>query len=718
MPEQPRSSLDPIFQPKAVAIIGASATATKIGGRPIAFLQTAEFEGSIYPVNPNYADVQGLPAFPTVSAIGAPVDLAIVAVPAAQVLASLEDAARAGVKASIIFSSGFAEVGPQGEALQRSITQLSHASGMRIIGPNCLGVMSGADRLYATFSPIISDGAAPHGHISIVSQSGAFGAYCYAMARERGLGVCRWVTTGNEADVDIGECLDWLVGDPVTKVVVMYMEGCRDGDKLVRALKKAQAARKPVIIVKVGRTEVGAAAAASHTAALAGADHVYDAVFRQFGAFRAQSIEEAFDLAYAITVAGLPRGPRLGMLTVSGGAGVLMADVAAELGLEVPEMPQAAQARIRDRIAFAGTRNPVDITGQSGSDPELMPLAYELMLGDARYDSLVVFLSAAGLSRGAPGLVGMAARMRAKYPDRIIVMSSLFPPHLRAELDAAGVIAFEDPNRAVRTLAALTWIGERHASPAPSHAADRVVVIPAQAMTEPEAFDLLRAQGLPMASCRLAKTPDEAAAAADAFGYPVVLKIVSPDIQHKTEIGGVILGLTSAAAVREGYATLRRNVATRRPDAQVQGVMVAPQLSGGVECILGVQRDPVFGPVVLVGLGGVFAEAMRDVVLRLAPVDVAQARQMISELKGHTILAGWRGSAAADVEALAQALAALSDVAVAAGDQIESIDINPVLVRPAGEGVVALDALVIARRTPSSLQDEPPKAPSPAVEHV
>jgi succinyl-CoA synthetase beta subunit len=245
-----------------------------------------------------------------------------------------------------------------------------------------------------------------------------------------------------------------------------------------------------------------------------------------------------------------------------------------------------------------------------------------------------------------------------------------------------------------------------------------VVDIPALVMTEPEAFDLLRAQGLPVAPCRMAGSPDEAATAADTFGYPVVLKIVSPDIQHKTEIGGVILGLTSAAAVREAYATLRHNVATRRPDAQVQGVMVAPQLSGGVECILGVQCDPVFGPVIMVGLGGVFAEAMRDVVLRLAPIDASQARQMISELKARAILAGWRGSAASDVEALAQALAALSEVAVAAGDQIESIDINPVLVRPAGHGAVALDALIIARRPPSPRQTEILKASPHAAEHV
>ncbi|MBS0334426.1 MAG: CoA-binding protein, partial [Proteobacteria bacterium] len=290
-------SLDALFRPGAIAVIGASANPAKIGGRPIDHLKRQGYAGAIYPVNPNYPHVQGLAAYPAVAAIGAPVDLAIVAVPAAQVLPALSDAAGAGVRAAVVFSSGFAEVGADGARLQAEVARLAGETGMRILGPNCLGVMSPAEKVYASFTPIVSQGVAPIGGIGVVSQSGAFGGFCYALARERGLGLSRWVTTGNEADIDLGDCLDWLVEDDATQVVLAYMEGCRDGAALVRALERARAARKPVIVVKVGRTDLGAAAAASHTAALAGADAVYEAVFRQFGAYRADTIEEALDIA-------------------------------------------------------------------------------------------------------------------------------------------------------------------------------------------------------------------------------------------------------------------------------------------------------------------------------------------------------------------------------------------------------------------------------------
>ena len=291
--------------------------------------------------------------------------------------------------------------------------------------------------------------------IGLVSQSGAFGGFAYSLARERGLGLSHWVTTGNESDIELADCLDWLVDDDATKVILAYMEGCRDGAKLLRALEKARAAKKPIVIMKVGRTELGAAAAASHTAALAGADAIYDAVFKQYGVWRAGTIEEAFDVAYAVSVAGVARGKSIGMLTVSGGAGVMMADAAASLDLDARPLPEAAQKQILARISFASAVNPVDVTGQITSDPEVMPLAYRLMLEDGGYDSMVVFQSAAGLSARGPELVQQAVDMRAKYPDRVIAVSSLFTPELHQKLDEGQVLAFADPARAVRAIAAL-----------------------------------------------------------------------------------------------------------------------------------------------------------------------------------------------------------------------------------------------------------------------
>jgi acyl-CoA synthetase (NDP forming) len=689
------SSLDALFSPRSIAVIGASATPAKIGGRPISHLKRFGYAGPIYPVNPNAPEIQGLRAYPTVAAIGEPVDMVIVAVPAPMVLDALHDAAAAGVKAAVVFSSGFAEVSETGRAMQAEITALAEQSGMRILGPNCLGVMSGEGAVYASFTPVVLQGATPNGGIGLVSQSGAFGGFAYAMARERGLGLSHWVTTGNEADVELADCLEWLVDDPATSVVLAYMEGCRDGAALVRALKKAQAARKPVVIVKVGRTDLGAQAAASHTAALAGADAIYDAVFRQFGAYRAATIEDAFDIAYAVAVAGLPRGRTLGMLTVSGGAGVLMADAAASGGLEAPPMPQAAQDKILARVSFASARNPVDVTGQVGSDPELTPLAYELMLGEAGYDSLVMFLSASGLSPGGAESVQLAAQMRARYPDRVIALSSLFTPDLQREMDTAGVLAFVDPSRAVKAIAALAQIAT-----APGAAADAAVEpfkLAAGALDEVAALDRLAAADVPVVPHQLARNPDEAVAAAEALGYPVVAKIVSADILHKTEIGGVALNLADAWAVREAYAALTTRAGAARPEARLQGVLIAPMVGGGVECILGVQRDPVFGPMVMFGLGGILVEALRDVSFRMAPFDLDEAHRMIDEIRARAILDGWRGRPPADIDALAAALVALSRFAAGAGDTLESVDINPFMVLPQGKGAMALDAVLITR---------------------
>jgi acyl-CoA synthetase (NDP forming) len=691
-----RNSLDSLFRPKSIAVIGASGSPTKIGGVPIAHLTRYGYRGEIFPINPQYETIQDLRAYKSVKDVGKEIDLAIVAVPAASALQALTEAADAKVKSIVLFTSGFAEVGEIGARAQQQIAELSRKSGMRILGPNCLGVMSGASAVYATFSPVAATGIAKVGSIGLVSQSGAFGGFAYSLARERGLGLSHWVTTGNEVDVELADCLDWLVDDDATKVILAYMEGCRDGAKLLRALEKARAAKKPVVIMKVGRTELGAAAAASHTAALAGADAIYDAVFKQYGVWRAGTIEEAFDVAYAVSVAGVARGASIGMLTVSGGAGVMMADAAASLGLDAKPMPEDAQKQILARVSFASARNPVDVTGQITSDQEVMPLAYRLMLEDGDYDSLVVFQSAAGLSARGPELVQQAIDMRTKYPDRVIAACSLFTPELHQKLDEGQVLAFADPSRAMRAIAALASYAT-NAAPTARAAALPKVELPRGTLSEAGALASLKAAGIPVMPHRLATNASDAMAAAEEFGFPVVAKIVSPDILHKTEIGGVALNLQSKDQVAKAFDDLMSRAKTAKPQAKIEGVLIAPMIKGGVECILGVQRDPVFGPVVMFGLGGVLVEALRDVSFRLAPFDKAEAHRMIDSIKARAVLDGWRGAPAADVDALADALVALSRFAAGAGEKLESIDINPFVAMPKGKGAMALDAVLVVR---------------------
>lgn len=691
-----KNSLDSLFRPKSIAVIGASGTPTKIGGVPIAHLKRYGFRGPIYPINPQYESIQDLRAYESVKDVGQEIDLAIVAVPAASALQALTEAADAKVKSVVLFTSGFAEIGEAGARAQQQIAELSRRSGMRILGPNCLGVMSGESGVYATFSPVAGTGIAKVGNIGLVSQSGAFGGFAYSLARDRGLGLSHWVTTGNESDIELADCLDWLVDDDATKVILAYMEGCRDGAKLLRALDKARAAKKPIVIVKVGRTELGAAAAASHTAALAGADAIYDAVFKQYGVWRAGTIEEAFDVAYAVSVAGTARGKSIGMLTVSGGAGVMMADAAASLDLDARPLPEAAQKQILARISFASAVNPVDVTGQITSDPEVMPLAYRLMLEDGDYDSLVVFQSAAGLSARGLELVQQAVEMRAKYPDRVIAVTSLFTPELHQKLDEGQVLAFADPARAVRAIAALASYSAL-ASPPAKAGALATTELPGGTLSEAGALASLHAAGILVMPHKVAVNAGDAAAAAESFGFPVVAKIVSPDILHKTEIGGVMLNLQSSEQVAKAFDELMSRAKSAKPNAKIEGVLVAPMIKGGVECILGVQRDPVFGPVVMFGLGGVLVEALRDVSFRLAPFDKSEALRMIDSIKARAVLDGWRGAPPADIEALAEALVALSRFAAAAGDRLESVDINPFVALPKGKGAMALDAVLVVK---------------------
>lgn len=695
-------TLQNLFCPASIAVVGASASPHKIGAMPVSLLRKHGYAGKLYPVNPKAAEIQTLPCHASLRDIGAPVDLAILAVPAALAHDALQDAGAAGVKSAVIFTSGYAETGDAGRGEQARLTALAADRGIRLLGPNCLGFMNVRDHVYATFTPAPNAGLVRAGTIGMVSQSGAFGAYAYSMAHDRGLGLSYWITTGNEDDIDVADCIAWLVRDPGTRVIMAYLEGCRDGDKLKQALGMAQAAGKPVVVTKVGRTGAGAMAAASHTAALAGDDAVYDALFRQYGVMRAHTIEAFFSIGYALSVCGRPPANRnVGIITISGGVGALMADDAEESGLQLPAMTEAAQQQILARVPFAGPRNPVDVTGQATSEPELLDQAAQLMAEDGRYGSLLVFLAAAGGSDALwPHFKDFAQRQRAAYPDIPLTLCALFSPERRRELEATGCLVFSDPSAAVHTLAAIAQDGTPPVAATMTSGAhdDTDLALPPGPLNEAAALSVLKQAGLPTMPFEIASDRDAAAAAAQRLGYPVVLKVVSADITHKSDIGGVRLALADSEAVRQAFDAIMDAVRRNAPQARIDGIMIAPMVGGGVECILGVQRDPVFGPVVMFGLGGIFVETMKDVSFRLAPFDQAEALRMIGEVKACTLLQGARGRPVADIDVLAGALASLSRFAVRMQDQIASIDVNPFTVLPQGRGALALDAVIVRQQ--------------------
>lgn len=532
-------SLSALFAPRSIAVVGASSNPQKIGGIPVDYQRRFGFDGALYPVNPNADRIQELQAWPSLRAIGQPVDLAILAVPAALVDGALDDAIAAKVKGVVLFSSGFAETGAEGTAAQTRLGDKARAAGVRLIGPNCLGFMNIARNVYATFSPAPGVGRVAAGRIGLVSQSGAFGAYAYSMARARGVGLSLWATTGNEADVQFADCLAWLAQDPATDVIMGYMEGCRDGPRLRAALALAQANGKPVVMVKVGSTALGAQAAASHTAALAGDDAVYDAVFRQYGVLRARNLTEFFDLAHSAAVAGRPRDRSIGLFTLSGGVGALMADEASAQGLDVQPLSEAAQDTLRSWVPFAAPRNPVDITGQVTNDMSLLERSARVMLDDRGFASWMGFLAAAGASDAFwPVLRELVGSLRAAYPDTLLAISTLLAPERRAELEAMRCLVFADPSDGIRTIAALAGLKTGAAPAADSAPASNPLKLAPGTMSEPDALALLAEAGVPVVEHRVVRSADEATAAAEAIGDAVVVKIVSADIPHKSdEIG-------------------------------------------------------------------------------------------------------------------------------------------------------------------------------------
>lgn len=641
--------MEALLAPKSVAVIGASDHPDRIGGRPVSYMLEAGFSGRIYPVNPNRETVQGLPAYPSIRDVPEAPDACVVAVPAAIVPETLEDCAERGVRSVVVFSAGFAEAGEVGRSTQDRIAQIAEHTGMRVVGPNCLGVFNARTRWIGTFASPIRRSLPVPGPFSIASQSGAVGSEILSLLRQKRLETGIWITTGNEADVDMADAIGYLVSDPDTKIIVAYAEGVRHGRKLRTALEWAAEADKPVIFMKTGRSKAGAAAVQAHTAALAGSERVYQALFRQLGVIEVRTFEELADAAYIASFPQRPTGRRLAIVSISGGVGVQMVDAATDLGLEVPELPADVQAELKALVPFASPRNPVDVTAQVFNDFSLVGRNLRIILREGDFDVATLYLtSVVAFEETSRELIAELDQVMADFPDVPLLVSLSAPPKITRLYENAGYPVFQDPTRAVKAAAVLGRIAEVRgrsvaAPPTRIHLgairlADLAVQARGQertALAEHEAMEVLTSWAIPCVS-----------------GRPTHSEATTPE--------------TEAAAE---------------------------------EVAVGVWHDPTFGPVVSVGLGGVLAEVLDDAAVRLAPFGPDEAHRMISELAGARLLQGFRERPASDVPALAKLLADLSMFAAVENGAFERLDLNPIRVLPRGLGVVVLGADLELPRT-------------------
>ena len=693
------TTLKEIMSPKSIAIVGASDNKTRIGGRPLSNMIEKGFSGEIYPINPNRDTVQGIKAYSSLLDVKDDLDFILVAVPSKLVVSVLEEAVIKKAKTALIFSSGFSEIGYEGEVLQNQIKKINQESGLRVIGPNCLGLFNSANNFFPTFTTTVNRTTPLPGGIAIASQSGAYGSHIYMVAHERGLGIRYWMTTGNEVDLSVGETIQMMAEDPEVHTIMAYAESVKDGEQFTKALDTARSEKKPVIFMKVGRSEVGAAAANSHTASLAGEDVIYDEVLRAHGAYRVKSTEEMLDVAYATRAKTYPTGKNLGVVTISGGGGVLIADAAADEGLTVGPMPQDTQDELKKLVPFASPMNPVDVTAQFFNDLSIVPKFTDLMLSRGGYDALIGFWTTVPGSPilSNPLLSSLKQAMKG-YEDKLFINCMVAPEDIVKTYENEGFLCIEDPTRAVVAMSALMFFGEKFNEKTVINnfnKNDFLVKIPNKKLNEVDCGEILRNAGLPIVKSFLIHTAGELPSIFNEDNNKYVMKIVSSDIQHKTDIGGVILNIKNNNDAQKAYEQILSNVKKNAPNAKIDGVMVSPMIKGGIECILGAKIDPVFGPVVMFGLGGIYAEVMKDIAFAEAPLSNEQAEKMILSLKGKDLFYGARGQASTDIKSLIKVIVSLSNFIAANSDQVDQVEMNPLLVNE--KQIIALDALIITK---------------------
>ena len=693
------TTLKEIMSPKSIAIVGASDDKVRIGGRPLAHMIEQKFSGGIFPINPNRDTVQGIKAYSSLLDVKEDLDFVLIAVPSKIVVPILEQAVEKKAKTALIFSSGFSEIGGQGEIYQSQIKKISKDSGLRVIGPNCLGLFNSATNFYPTFTSTIDRATPRPGGISIASQSGAYGSHIYMVAHQRGLGIRYWMTTGNEVDLSVGETIQLMAEDPDVHSIMAYAESVKYGEQFTKALDTARSEKKPVIFMKVGRSEVGAAAANSHTASLAGEDAVYDEVLRAHGAYRVRSTEEMLDVAYATKPRIFPAGKNLGLVTISGGGGVLMADAASDEGLTVGPMPQDAQDKLKQLVPFASPMNPVDVTAQFFNDLSIVPKFTDLMLSRGGYDALIGFwTSVAGSPLLSQPLLSSLKQAMTGYEDKLFINSMVAPDEIIKTYENEGFLCIEDPTRAVVAMSALMFFGEKFNSNEIKQAfkkENHKINIPKKRLNEIDCSEILRKANLPIAKSSLITKSEDLSPIFENNVDKYVMKILSSDIQHKTDVGGVILNIEDIEQAKEAFKTIHKNVTEKAPNAVIDGVMISPMITGGIECILGAKTDPVFGPIIMFGLGGIYAEVMKDISFAEAPISFEKAEKMISSLKSKDIFFGTRGQSPVDMKSLVSAIVNLSNLIAANFDVIDQVEMNPILVRE--NDIVALDALIITK---------------------
>ncbi len=704
-------ALSPLMRPRSIAVLGASPRANTLGNNAVANLQRFGFSGSIFPVHPSAPEVAGLRAYANLASVPAPPDCAVVALSSDKVVPSLAGAAALGVRSAVVFASGFAETGDAGKALQRELQDLCARTGLVICGPNCLGLVNVTNRI-SLYSSSVPEGLRAGG-LAVVSHSGSG---CIAISTLGRFGMSYIVSAGNAAVVDMAEYLEFLATDDSTRVVTLFMEQMRDPLRFEKSMAAMHRAGKPVIALKVGRSAKGAAASAAHTGSLAGSAEAYADFFRANGVIAVDDLDEmAESVALMLAVRKLPRGDGLGIISVSGGETAMLCDVADRTGVKLPDPGEEAKARLQAALPGFGTAsNPLDATGNAVYDVSVYEACMDALASDPQISLVAVAQDCSpGLSKLGAGNYRRIAQTVATVAGRLDKPVAFFNPtagglhpHVIEPFENSAVAVLQGTRAsliAIRRLFEYTEArkaGPRAAPQAAKSDPAWVTRLAAGAMlTEREAKQFLASAGIPVTRESLARSETEAVAAACAIGYPVVLKIESADIAHKTEVGGVRVGLADAAAVAAAYRAILDSVKEKAPRADVAGVVVQEMVTGGVEMIAGLSRCEPFGMGIVAGPGGVLVELVKDASLALAPVDMARALELIRATRAYKLLEGFRGAGPADTPAFAGLLVSLSSIAVAYGRQIEAIDLNPVAVLPAGRGVRVLDALVIPRKT-------------------
>ncbi|MGE5180150.1 MAG: acetate--CoA ligase family protein [Bacteroidota bacterium] len=711
-------SLVPLLQPRSIAVIGASRRRDSIGGAVLHNLLQQPFQGPVYPVNPNATHIQSVPAYPTIEAVPGEVDLAIIVVPAAAVLDAAEACGKKGVKALVVITAGFKEIGGEGAQREGRLRALVKQYGMRLVGPNCLGILNTDPRvnMNATFAPV----QPPPGRIAFSSQSGALGLAILDYARALNLGISHFVSVGNKADVSGNDLLEFWEQDEGTDLVLFYLESFGNPGKFTQIARRV-ARTKPIIAVKSGRTPGGSRAASSHTGALAGSDAAVEALFRQSGVIRTDTIDELFDTALLLGSQPIPAGPRVAILTNAGGPGIMAADACESAGLLLPALdPKTVKGLKAFLPPEASTRNPVDMIASAVA--ESFEKALRLLVADKNVDAVIVIFVpplVTGAQEVAHAILAGAAGSR--KPVLSCFMGSHGVPESLNSLNEGHIPSYSFPEAAARTLARVVRYGEWRSAPAgavPKLAGidrERARAAIAEAeigtwMPPPLLAELLHAYGIRTNAIKTAATRGEAAVMAKSVGFPAVLKLRSPDVVHKSDVGGVRLRIRSEEEAARAFDEIARALRDAEPKARFEGVTVERMVEGGVETIVGMTRDPSFGPVVLFGLGGISVELLRDVSVRVAPLTDRDAEEMLDEIRGAKLLEGYRGSPPVNRAALLDVLHKVSLLALE-NPEIGELDLNPVLAFPGDGPAIALDArLKLTQPAPAST----PPAPAPA----